>query len=554
MNITKYKKYPIFSFTERTWPEKEIIKAPIWCSVDLRDGNQSLIDPMNVTEKMEMYNLLLKMGFKEIEVGFPAASGIEFDFLRNLIDKKLIPEGVAVQVLTQAREHLIKKTFEAIKGSKKAIVHLYNSTSELQRRVVFKKDKNEIIDIALEGVKLIKEMAEKEEYSGTEIQLEYSPESFTGTEMDFALEICNKVIEEWDASLNRKIIINLPATVEMTTPNVYADQIEWICKNIIRRESVIISLHAHNDRGTGVAATELALLAGADRVEGTVFGNGERTGNADIVNVALNMYSQGVDPELNIGFMDEIVDTYEKCTKMKVGARHPYAGELVYTAFSGSHQDAINKGIKEYKKNGEKIWEVPYLPVDPSDFGRKFESFVRINSQSGKGGLAYIMEYNFGYKLPRGLQEEFVGIIQSYSEIVSREVRQEEIIEKFEENFLNNKGVYELINLRINEMESASSKETKTQIEFEIIKDGDILKVSGVGNGPIDAFKNGMKNTALFNVTDYSEHTLGEGSDAKAVSYVQIESEGKVRKFGVGVDTNIAVASIKSIVSALNRI
>ena len=380
MNITKYKKYPIFSFTERTWPEKEIIKAPIWCSVDLRDGNQSLIDPMNVTEKMEMYNLLLKMGFKEIEVGFPAASGIEFDFLRNLIDKKLIPEGVAVQVLTQAREHLIKKTFEAIKGSKKAIVHLYNSTSELQRRVVFKKDKNEIIDIALEGVKLIKEMAEKEEYSGTEIQLEYSPESFTGTEMDFALEICNKVIEEWDASLNRKIIINLPATVEMTTPNVYADQIEWICKNIIRRESVIISLHAHNDRGTGVAATELALLAGADRVEGTVFGNGERTGNADIVNVALNMYSQGVDPELNIGFMDEIVDTYEKCTKMKVGARHPYAGELVYTAFSGSHQDAINKGIKEYKKNGEKIWEVPYFPVDPSDFGRKFESFVRINS------------------------------------------------------------------------------------------------------------------------------------------------------------------------------
>ncbi len=556
MKIEKYERYPKFNYSARTWPEKEIEKAPVWCSVDLRDGNQALVDPMNISEKMEMYNLILKMGFKQIEVGFPAASGIEYDFLRNLIDKNLIPEGVAVQVLTQAREHLIRKTFDAIKGAKKAIVHLYNSTSELQRRVVFKKTKEEITEIALEGVKIIKELAVKDEYRDTEIMLEYSPESFTGTEMDYAVEICNAVIREWDAGENRKIILNLPATVEMTTPNIYADQIEWFCSNIERREHVLISIHAHNDRGTGVAATELALLAGADRVEGTIFGNGERTGNADIVNIALNMYTQGIDPELDISFMDEIVETFENCTKMKVGPRHPYAGELVYTAFSGSHQDAINKGIKEYIKNGEKIWEVPYLPVDPADFGRKFESFVRINSQSGKGGLAYIMEFYFGYKLPRGLQEEFSSIIQKYSESVQREVKQEEIITKFEDDFINTKKKYELKNCRINESENEETSEKETIIEFEISIDGVKKKVTGKGNGPIDAFKNGIKNEniASFNVTDYSEHTLGEGSDAKAVAYIQIENDNKVRKYGAGVDTNIAVASIKSIVSALNRI
>lgn len=554
MNVQKYKKQPKFNFPERTWPDQELDRVPMWSSVDLRDGNQSLVDPMNVSEKMEMYNLLLKMGFKEIEVGFPAASGIEFDFLRNLIDKNLIPDGVTIQVLTQSREVLIKKSFEAVKGSKRAIIHLYNSTSELQRRVVFKKSKEEIKQIAVEGTKLIKELADSPEYKDTEIVLQYSPESFTGTEMDYALEVCEAVMEIWQPTPAKKIILNLPATVEMTPPNIYADQIEWFCKNLKNRESVLISIHAHNDRGTGVAATEMAILAGADRVEGTIFGNGERTGNADIINLALNFYTQGIDPHLDITFLDEIITIYEKCNKMKVSPRHPYAGELVYTAFSGSHQDAINKGMKEYKADGEKFWEVPYLPVDPTDFGRSFESFVRINSQSGKGGLAYIMEFYFGYKLPRGLQEEFSSIIQKYSEIVQREVKQEEIIEKFEEEFIKTQKKYELKSCKINESENEESGEKETIIEFEISVDGEKKKVVGTGNGPIDAFKNGIKSISSFNVTDYSEHTLGEGSDAKAVAYIQIETQNKVRKYGAGVDTNIAVASIKSLVSALNRI
>lgn len=554
MNVTKYKKQPKFNFPERTWPDQELDRVPIWSSVDLRDGNQSLIDPMNVSEKMEMYNLILKMGFKEIEVGFPAASGIEFDFLRNLIDKNLIPDGVTVQVLTQSREALIRKSFEAVKGSKRAIIHLYNSTSELQRRVVFNKSKEEIKQIAIEGTKLIKELADSAEYKDTEIVLQYSPESFTGTEMDYAVEVCAAVMDIWKPTPQKKIILNLPATIEMTPPNEYADQIEWFCKHLPNRESALISIHAHNDRGTGVAATELAILAGADRVEGTIFGNGERTGNADIINLALNFYSQGIDPKLNVTFLDEIISVYEKCTKMKIGARHPYAGELVYTAFSGSHQDAINKGMKAYKANGEKLWEVPYLPVDPTDFGRSFESFVRINSQSGKGGLAYIMEFYFGYKLPRGLQEEFASIIQTYSETVQREVKQDEIIERFEDEFLKTQKKYELKSCKINESENEETGEKETIIEFEISVDGEKKKVTGTGNGPIDAFKNGIKTISSFNVTDYSEHTLGEGSDAKAVAYIQIETQNKVRKYGAGVDTNIAVASIKSLVSALNRI
>jgi 2-isopropylmalate synthase len=556
MNIQKYKKQAKFNYPERTWPDQELDRVPMWSSVDLRDGNQSLVDPMNVSEKMEMYNLLLKMGFKEIEVGFPAASGIEFDFLRNLIDKNLIPVGVTIQVLTQSREALIRKSFESVKGSNRAIIHLYNSTSELQRRVVFKKSKEEIKQIAIEGTKLIKELADSPEYKDTEIVLQYSPESFTGTEMDYAIEVCEAVMNIWQPTPQKKIILNLPATVEMTPPNIYADQIEWFCKNLKNRESALISIHAHNDRGTGVAATEMAILAGADRVEGTIFGNGERTGNADIINLALNFYTQGINPNLDITFLDEIITVYEKCNKMKVGPRHPYAGELVYTAFSGSHQDAINKGMKEYMAAGEKLWEVPYLPVDPTDFGRSFESFVRINSQSGKGGLAYIMEFYFGYKLPRGLQEEFSSVIQKYSESVQREVKQEEIITKFEDEFINTRKKYELKNCRINESENEENSEKETIIDFEISIDGVKKKVIGKGNGPIDAFKNGIKNEniASFNVTDYSEHTLGEGSDAKAVAYIQIENDNKVRKYGAGVDTNIAVASIKSIVSALNRI
>ncbi|HHX12994.1 MAG TPA: 2-isopropylmalate synthase, partial [Clostridiales bacterium] len=427
MNYKRYQRNPVVNMTDRQWPNNIIDKAPIWCSVDLRDGNQALIEPMVVEEKIEFFQMLVKLGFKEIEIGFPSASQIEYDFLRHLVERKLIPDDVTIQVLVQCREHLLKRTFESLEGVKRAIVHIYNSTSTLQRDVVFHMDKEEIKKIAVDGTKLVKEYAK--DFPG-EIILEYSPESFTGTELDYALDVCNGVIDAWKDKPEDKIIINLPATVEMNTPNVYADQIEWMHKNIKDRENIILSVHPHNDRGTGVATTELALMAGADRVEGTLFGNGERTGNVDILTLAYNMFSQGIDPDLHLDSVNEIIETYERLCKMKVHERHPYAGKLVFTAFSGSHQDAINKGLKAMKEKASKIWSVPYLPIDPSDIGREYEPIVRINSQSGKGGVAFIMENYYGYKLPKGMHKEFADVIQSLSE-KQGEVAPEQIMDEF---------------------------------------------------------------------------------------------------------------------------
>jgi len=418
LNIAKYKRNPVVHYPDREWPDKEIEKAPIWCSVDLRDGNQALVEPMVVEEKIEFFNMLVKLGFKEIEIGFPAASQIEYDFLRQLVERRLIPDDVRVQVLVQCREHLIKRTFEAIQGIKKVVVHIYNSTSTLQRDVVFHKNMEEIKQIAIEGTELVKKYAK--DYDG-DLMLEYSPESFTGTELEYALEVCTAVQDTWgEATPEKPIIFNLPSTVEMNTPNVYADQIEWMHKHFKNRESVILSVHPHNDRGTGVAATELALLAGADRVEGTLFGNGERTGNVDILNIAYNMFSQGIDPKLDIENVREIAEVYERCTKMAIDPRHPYAGKLVFTAFSGSHQDAINKGLQALHERNSQYWEVPYLPIDPSDIGRQYEPIVRINSQSGKGGVAFVMDTFYGFKLPKGMHKEFADVIQKISELFPR--------------------------------------------------------------------------------------------------------------------------------------
>ncbi len=431
LNYQRYKRVPVVPYPERTWPDKEIEKAPIWCSVDLRDGNQALIEPMVVEEKIEMFQLLVKLGFKEIEVGFPSASQIEYDFLRKLVEDDLIPDDMWIQVLVQCREHLVERTFEALKGVKNAIVHIYNSTSTLQREVVFKKEKEEIKQIAIDGTKMVKKYAK--DFEGN-LRIEYSPESFTGTELDYALEVCEAVQKEWGATKENPIIINLPATVEMTTPNVYADQIEWMHRHFSDRESVILSIHPHNDRGTGVAATELALLAGADRVEGTLFGNGERTGNLDILTVAYNMFSQGINPELNIENVTEIKEVYERCCKMDVPMRHPYAGKLVFTAFSGSHQDAINKGMKAMQERRQEWWEVPYLPIDPSDIGREYEPIVRINSQSGKGGVAFVMDSEFGYKLPKRMHKEFADVIQKIAESQG-EVAPATMMEVFEKEY-----------------------------------------------------------------------------------------------------------------------
>ena len=455
LNYKRYRKNPVVDYPTREWPNKEIEKAPIWCSVDLRDGNQALIDPMVVNEKIEMFEFLVNLGFKEIEIGFPAASQIEFDFLRQLIDRKLIPDDVRVQVLTQCREELIDRTFESIEGCKQAVVHIYNSTSTLQRDVVFNMDREHIIDIAVKGTRMVKERAEK--FPG-KIVLEYSPESFTGTELDFALDICNAVQREWQPTPENPMIINLPSTVEMNTPNVYADQIEWMIKHLENRESIIISVHPHNDRGTGVASAELALLAGADRVEGTLFGNGERTGNVDILNIAYNMFSQGINPELNIEKINDIIELYERCCKIPIHPRHPYAGKLVFTAFSGSHQDAINKGVKAMKERNSEYWQVPYLPIDPSDIGREYEPIVRINSQSGKGGVAFVMDTYFGFKLPKAMHKEFATVIQNLSE-KQGEVSPEEIMDIFREEYLEKKEPIHFRSMRVDDL-SGSGKTT----------------------------------------------------------------------------------------------
>lgn len=553
LNYKRYKRNPVVNFPERTWPDKEIEKAPIWCSVDLRDGNQALIDPMVVDEKIEFFQFLVNMGFKEIEVGFPAASQIEYDFLRQLIERKMIPDDVCVQVLTQCREELIDRTFEAIEGCKQAVVHIYNSTSTLQRDVVFHMDKEQITEIAINGTKMVKERAAK--FNG-KIILEYSPESFTGTELDYALKICTAVQETWGATRENPIIINLPSTVEMNTPNVYADQIEWMNTHFKNRESIILSVHPHNDRGTGVASAELALLAGADRVEGTLFGNGERTGNVDIMNIAYNMFSQGIDPQLKIERVNDIIEIYERCTKMKIPPRHPYAGKLVFTAFSGSHQDAINKGVAAMKERNNQYWEVPYLPIDPADIGREYEPIVRINSQSGKGGVAFIMDTYFGFKLPKGMHKEFANAIQKISE-KQGEVSPEQIMDKFRENYLDKKEPLHFRKLKVDDLSGETTSEFDTQVEVVYTDHGEEKKFIAKGNGPIDAAQRGLQEELdiRIKVLDYEEHALQSGSNSQAAAYIHLldSDEGAVT-YGVGVSSNITRASVRAIFSAVNRL
>lgn len=551
MNYKRYQRVPVMNYPEREWPNKEIEKAPIWCSVDLRDGNQALVEPMVVEEKIEMFNMLVQMGFKEIEIGFPAASQIEFDFLRQLVERRLIPDDVTVQVLTQCRDHLLKRTFESIQGIPKAVVHIYNSTSTLQRDVVFHMDREEIKQIAIDGVDMVKKYMK--DYDGKVI-LEYSPESFTGTEMDYALDICNAVQRAWGPTPDNKMIINLPSTVEMTTPNVFADQIEWMSKYLENRESIILSVHPHNDRGTGVAAAELAMLAGADRVEGTLFGNGERTGNVDILTIAYNMFSQGIDPELEIGDIKKIAEVYERCTKMHIDPRHPYAGKLVFTAFSGSHQDAINKGMHALMERKSEIWQVPYLPIDPSDIGREYEPVVRINSQSGKGGVAFVMDSFFGFKLPRGMHKEFADVIQKIAE-KQGEVAPEQIMEEFRIEYLDRKEPYHFRKCKITDFESGDQFTTVAVVTYS--NHGETKQFEGVGNGPIDAVKRGLEEELgiSIKVLDYSEHALTSGSGAQAASYIHLmdQKTGKVT-YGVGISSNITRASLRGIFSAVNRL
>ncbi|MCK9490603.1 MAG: 2-isopropylmalate synthase [Sulfurimonas sp.] len=546
IKVGKYRPYPKIDLPHREWPNNTITKAPKWCSVDLRDGNQALVNPMDMNKKLELFALLLKLGFKEIEVGFPSASKVEFDFLRRLVDDKLIPDDVTIQVLVQAREHLIAKTFEALKGVKKATIHLYNSTSSAQRKIVFGKSKEEIIALAIEGVDLVKEFEAKHD---GEIFLEYSPESFTGTELEFAAAISNAVTDRWGISDTRKVIINLPATVEMSTPNVYADQIEWMSKHLDNRKNVIISTHTHNDRGTSIAATELALLAGADRVEGTLLSNGERTGNVDIITLALNMLTQGINPELNFSNVDEVLEIVEKCTEMPTHPRHPYVGELVYTAFSGSHQDAINKGLAYQKSSQDGFWEVPYLPIDPKDVGRSYESIIRINSQSGKGGVAYILEKNFGYQLPKAMHPEIGKIVQAITDEEGRELDPSEILDIFNKTYFEPNEHIIFVDVTVE-----SLKKVSTCTLIYNYKGKEIV-ASAQGNGPIDACKNALMKDYEneFSINSYSEHSCGDKSSAKAIAYIEVESKETLSCFGVGIDDDIATASIKAMFSALNR-
>ena len=553
LNYKRYRRNPVIDYPERKWPNKEIEKAPIWCSVDLRDGNQALIDPMIVSEKIEFFNYLIKLGFKEIEIGFPAASQIEFDFLRQLVDRRMIPDDVVVQVLTQCREELVERTFESIQGCKQAIVHIYNSTSTLQRDVVFNMNREQIINIAVEGTRMVKKHAQN--FPG-KIILEYSPESFTGTELDFALEICTAVQEEWGPTKENPMIINLPSTVEMNTPNVYADQIEWMNMHFKNRESIILSVHPHNDRGTGVASAELALLAGADRVEGTLFGNGERTGNVDIMNLAYNMFSQGIDPQLAIEHVNESIEIYERCCKIPIHPRHPYAGKLVFTAFSGSHQDAINKGVKALKERGSEIWQVPYLPIDPSDIGREYEPIVRINSQSGKGGVAFIMDTYFGFKLPKGMHKEFANVIQKISE-QQGEVSPEQIMDKFREEYLAKKEPIHFRKLRMDDLGGEKKSQFDTKVTIVYTDAGVEKTFEAVGNGPIDAAKRGLQEELNIDIKilDYEEHALQSGSNSQAAAYIHLldVESGRVT-YGVGVSSNITRASVRAIFSAVNRL
>lgn len=552
----KFEKYIPFkqiNIPDRTWPNNTITKPPIWCSVDLRDGNQALIDPMNMEEKLEFFHTLCDMGFKEIEIGFPSASETDFNICRELIEGGHIPDDVTIQVLVQCREHLIRKTFEAIEGAKNVIVHFYNSTSTLQRKVVFKSDMEGVTKIGVEGAQLVKQLTD--EYTGnTNIRFEYSPESFSGTEPDYAVEICNKVMEAVDATPENPIILNLPNTVEMCTPNTYADQIEYFIRHLKNRDAAIISVHPHNDRGCGVAAGELALLAGAQRVEGTLFGNGERTGNMDIVTMGLNMYTQGVDPQLDFSNLPKLREIYERCTNMKIDPRQPYIGELVFTAFSGSHQDAINKGYQYMKDSQTPYWEVPYLPICPADVGREYEPIIRINSQSGKGGAAFVMSNTFGFDMPKRMHPEFSKLVQAECEKLERELVPKELFDLFEQNYLNHPCKYSLTKRKIYE-ESENGKEY-VHFKGRMTIDGrDEVQLSGEGNGPIDAFFNALKTIGIdkYEFISYNQHAISQGSDSKAVSYIELKKPDGKNIFGIGIDSNVNVASVLGVLNAINR-
>ena len=550
----KYIPFQPQPITNRTWPDKVLTHAPVWCSVDLRDGNQALIDPMNLQEKLEYFHTLVDIGVKEIEIGFPSASETEYEICRELIEGGHIPDDVTIQVLVQAREHLIRRTFEAIEGAKNVILHFYNSTSTLQRKVVFGMDRDGITKIATDAADLIYEMAQPVIEAGTNLRFEYSPESFMGTEMDYAVEICQAVLEHLHATPENKVILNLPTTVENCMPNQFADMLEYFLRKLPGRDSAIISLHPHNDRGTGVATAEMGLLAGAERVEATLFGNGERTGNVDMVTLAMNMWTQGVDPELDFSDINKIKEMYERCTKMPVGDRQPYVGKLVFTAFSGSHQDAINKGSQYMKESGSEYWEIPYLPIDPADVGREYEPIIRINSQSGKGGAAYIMEHSFGFDLPKAMHPEFGHIVQVETDRVGKELKPEAIYDLFKTHYIDATKPYEMVRHSFAEF---TDEEGHSHVTFAgTLRHADTLfQVQGSGNGPIDAFFNAIHGQKMdrFTFIDYKEHAIKQGSDSQAVAYIHLQDEKGKDWFGVGMSHNINLAPLKGILSAINR-
>ncbi len=550
--IKKYKPFEPIPLEGRTWPNQVIQSAPRWCSVDLRDGNQALIEPMGHERKKRMFKLLCDLGFKEIEVGFPAASETDFEFVRWLIEEKQIPSDVTIQVLTQARDHIIERTFESLKGASQAIVHFYNSTSTLQRKVVFDQDKEGIKKIATDGAMLVKKLALAN--PETKWSFEYSPESFTGTELNYAAEVCDAVVDILKDASSEKIIINLPATVEMATPNIYGDQIEWMNENLINRKNISLSLHPHNDRGTAVAASEFGLMAGAERVEGTLFGNGERTGNVDIVTIALNLLTQGVDPELDFSDINAVIREVEYCNQLPVHPRHPYAGDLVFTAFSGSHQDAIKKGLSALEKSNKPEWEVPYLPIDPADLGRSYEAVVRINSQSGKGGIAFILEKDHGVSLPRRLQINLSEKVQKVADETGKEVMSRDIWKVFEKNYIAVEGKLELINYALSSSEDSSGN-TSDKVEITLKDKNDEVNLAGVGGGPIEAFISGINNhfSTSISVSDYHQHSVTSGSDAKAAAFIELTLEGK-NEWGAGIDGNTVKASFQAIVAGLNKL
>lgn len=541
---SKYRSFAPIPLSDRTWPNRVLTAPPAWCSVDLRDGNQALIEPMDAARKRRMFDMLVKIGFKEIEVGFPAASQTDFDFVRELIEQQLIPDDVVIQVLTQARPELIARTYEAVQGARRAIMHVYNSTSAAQRRVVFRTDRAGVLDIAVRGATVVRELALRQ--ADTDWAFEYSPESFTGTELDFAVEVCDAVTAVWEPTAQHKSILNLPATVEMATPNVYADQIEWFSRHVARRDGIIISVHPHNDRGTAVAAAELALMAGADRIEGTLFGNGERTGNVDIVTLALNLYSQGIDPKLDLSNINEVARCAEACNQLPIHPRHPYVGDLVFTAFSGSHQDAIKKGLAA--RGHADIWDVPYLPIDPSDLGRSYDSIIRVNSQSGKGGIAYLLERDYQLLMPRRLQIEFSQVVQTAADITGKELTSQELWELFSREYLTPRAPYVY---RSHQLAASTDGADTERLSVQVENAGQLETWFGQGSGPIDAM---VKAAELpFDVLSYEEHSRGKGSAAKAVSYIEITTRSRRTLFGAGMHPNIITASLLAVLSALNR-